>query len=207
VREGGDLEEQALAQRLDVQGARRETESVAQSLGLTKATRFIDLLEVGLLRNTETGLERQEGWEIELGIPLFDFGSARATRAERQYMQAVNRTIETAIGARSEVRETYSAYRTAFDIARHYRDEIVPLRKRIADENVLRYNGMLISVFELLADARQQIAAVNAYIEALRDFWLAEATLELALTAASPGAASAGSVTMMPAAPPAAGGH
>ncbi|HET9351960.1 MAG TPA: TolC family protein [Burkholderiales bacterium] len=188
VREGGDLEAQALAQRLDVQGARREAESVAQSLGLTKATRFIDLLEVGLLRNTETGHERQEGWEIELGIPLFDFGAARTTRAERLYMQAVNRTIETAIDARSEVRESYSAYRTAFDIARHYRDEIVPLRKRISGELLLRYNGMLISVFELLADSRDQVAAVNAYIEAVRDFWFADADLQMAITGRSPGA-------------------
>ena len=67
---------------------------------------------------------------------------------------------EVAIRARSEVRESYDAYRTSYDLARHYRDEIVPLRKRISDENVLRYNGMLISVFELLTDARQQIAAV-----------------------------------------------
>jgi hypothetical protein len=42
----------------------------------------------------------------------------------------------------------------------------VPLRKQIAEENLLRYNGMLIGVFELLADARAQIASVNAAIEA-----------------------------------------
>ena len=69
-------------------------------------------------------------------------------------MQAFKRAEQTAIDARSEVREAYGAYRTAYDLARHYRDEIVPLRKRISDENVLRYNGMLIGVFELLADAR-----------------------------------------------------
>lgn len=182
AREGGDLEAQALAQRLDVQGARREAESVASSLGLAKATRFINLLEVGVLSNTQTGLPRQRGWEVELGIPLFDFGGPRTARAERQYMQAVSRTVEIAVDARSEVRETYSAYRTAFDIARHYRDEIVPLRKRISEEVLLRYNGMLMSVFELLADSRDQVAAVNAYIEAQRDFWLADADLQMALT-------------------------
>ena len=46
----------------------------------------------------------------------------------------------------------------------------MPLRQRIAEENLLRYNGMLIGVFELLADARAQIASVNNYIESLRDF-------------------------------------
>ena len=62
-----------------------------------------------------------------------------------------------------------------------HRDEIVPARQRIADENLLRYNGMLIGVFDLLADARSQIASVNASIDALRDFWLAQADLEMAL--------------------------
>ena len=56
--------------------------------------------------------------------------------------------------------------------------EIVPLKKRISDEQLLRYNGMLIGVFELLADARSQIGSVNASIEAMRDFWLAKADLD-----------------------------
>ena len=181
-REGGDLEAQAIAQRLDVQGARREAESVARSLGLTKVTRFVNLLEVGVLSNSETGEPRQRGWEVELGLPIFDFGGARVARAERLYMQAASRTIEAAITARSEVREAYGAYRTSFDVAKHYRDEIVPLRKRISEEMLLRYNGMLASVFELLADSREQVAAVNGYIESLRDFWIAESDLQMALT-------------------------
>jgi hypothetical protein len=60
-------------------------------------------------------------------------------------------------------------------------DEIVPLRLQIAEENVLRYNGVLIGVVELLADARLQIASVNGPIAALRDFWLAQADLDMAL--------------------------
>ena len=96
-------------------------------------------------------------------------------------MQTLHRAAETAINARSEVREAYTSYRSAFDIARHHRDEVVPLNQRIAEENVLRYNGMLIGVFELLADARTQIATVNASIEALRDFWIAQADLDMSL--------------------------
>ncbi|MCK6435251.1 MAG: RND transporter, partial [Aquabacterium sp.] len=88
---------------------------------------------------------------------------------------------QTAINARSEVREAYGNYRSAYDIARHQRDEIVPLKKRISEEQGLRYNGMIIGVFELLADARSQITSVNAYIESLRDFWLAQSDLDMAL--------------------------
>jgi outer membrane protein TolC len=203
---GEDLEAQALMQRLDVQGARRETEALAESLGLAKVNRFVSLLEVGLLSNSETGQPRQRGWEIELGIPIFDFGQARTAKAERLYMQSVNRTLEAAVQARSEVRETYGTYRTAFDVARHYRDEVVPLRKRISEEMLLRYNGMLASVFELLADSREQVAAVNAYIDSLRDFWLAESDFQMALTGRSPGSASL-MRTAAPAAAAPAGGH
>jgi outer membrane protein TolC len=187
-REIADIESQALRQRLDVQGAMKEADSIASSMGVTRATGFISVLELGYQRNSASGLHRQTGYEIEIRLPIFDWGGARVARAEYTYMQAVNRAADTAVRARSEVREAYGAYRTAYDLAKHYREEIVPLRKRISDENVLRYNGMLISVFELLADARSQIGAVNAYIEALRDFWVAEANLDLALTGKSPGA-------------------
>ena len=115
-------------------------------------------------------------------------GRRAASRARNDtYMQAVNRAAETAVDGAVRGTRGLRAYRTAYDLAKHYRDEIVPLRKRISEENVLRYNGMLIGVFELLADAREQIASVNAYIEALRDFWMAETDLQLALTGRSPG--------------------
>ena len=206
-REIAGIEARALKQRLDVQGAMQEAEAVAAALGLTRVTGFVSVLEVGYRHNSATGEERQTGYEIELRLPVFDWGGARVARAEHTYMQAVNRAADIAVRARSEVRETYADYRTAFDLAKHYRDEIVPLRKRISEENLVRYNGMLISVFDLLTDARQQIASVNAYIEALRDFWIADANLELALTGRSPGLRPMQAGGMQPAAGGAEAGH
>ena len=176
-----DIERVAMGQRLDVQGAKLAAEQTARNLGLTRTTRFINVLELGLIRNTSNEAPTQRGWEIGIELPLFDWGGARVARAEAVYMQTVHRAAQTAVNARSEVREAYGAYRSAYDIARHHRDEVVPLNQRIAEENVLRYNGMLIGVFELLADARTQIASVNGSIQALRDFWIAQADLDMAL--------------------------
>jgi outer membrane protein TolC len=183
-----DAEQMAIDKRLDVLMAKRATEAMAKALGLTKATRLVNVLGAGYQNKSETGSSGSNGYEIELELPLFDFGSTRAARAEATYMQAVNRTAAVAVNARSEVRESYSAYRTAYELARHYRDEVVPLRKRISDENLLRYNGMLASVFELLADSREQVRSVTAYVEALRDFWTADTDLQTAITGRSPGA-------------------
>jgi outer membrane protein TolC len=180
-RELPEIERTALAQRLDVAAARLGAEATARSLGLSRTTRFVNVLELGLVRNSSNEAPTQRGWEISVELPLFDWGEARVARAESVYMQALHRAAETAVNARSEVREAYGAYRSAWDIAKHHRDEIVPLRARIAEENLLRYNGMLIGVFELLADARAQIASVNGAIDALRDFWVAQADLDMAL--------------------------
>ena len=85
----------------------------------------------------------------------------------------------------------------------------MPLKARIAEENLLRYNGMLIGVFELLADAREQVGSVNAAIEATRDYWVADTALQLALAGKSPGAGASARAAMpaRAAAAAPAGGH
>ena len=91
--------------------------------------------------------------------------------------------------APSELRSSYTAYRNAYDLAKHYRDEVLPLQKIIAEEATLRYNGMFIGVFELLAENREQTKMVIAAIAATQAFWQADAgfqdTLQTQLNTAS----------------------
>jgi outer membrane protein TolC len=190
--EPADVERIALEQRLDVRAARADAASTASNLGLTRTTRFINALEVGAAGKRETGEPSERGYELSIELPLFDWGSARTAKAEAIYMQAVNRVAQAAVTARSEARESYLDYRTAYDVAAHYRDTIIPLRKRISREVLLRYNGMLASSLDLLADSREQAGAVSAYIDALKEFWSAHARLEAALGARAPAAHPSG---------------
>jgi outer membrane protein TolC len=176
-----DIERIAIEQRLDVQAAKLDAQATAANLGLTKTTRFVNVLDLGYVNETTTNAPTARGYELTLELPLFDWGGARVARAEGVYMQAVQRVSQTAVTARSEARESYLDYRTAYDLAAHYRDRIIPLRKRISKEVLLRYNGMLMSTQELLADSREQAGAVSGYIEALKEFWTAHAQLEAAL--------------------------
>ncbi|MEA3393379.1 MAG: TolC family protein [Pseudomonadota bacterium] len=187
-----DMEARALRERLDVRSAVAETGYVANSLGMTKAVGYLNGLTLGyknasISDNVAGSNDIKHGWELELPLPIFDWGTARNARAQALYMQSATRVRDVAVKARSEAREAYHGWRTAYDLARHYRDEVVPLRKAISDEMLLRYNGMLASVWELLGDMRQQTMSVNNAIEAQRDFWLAEADLQLTLTGTSPG--------------------
>ena len=91
---------------------------------------------------------------------------------------------ETAIQVRSHARETYQRYRSHYDLAKRQQDEMLPLRQFISDEMLLRYNGMLSSVFDALADTRAQALATHSAIQATRDFWLADADLHSLLAGA-----------------------
>ncbi|MBI3702528.1 MAG: TolC family protein [Rhizobiales bacterium] len=187
------VEQETVKRRVDLQIARIELDTLAKSYGLTQATRFINVLDAGyvdkITKNKETGERiKDRGFSVAIEVPVFDFGEARVREAEQTYMQAVNRLAEKAINVRSEARDAYRNYRSTYDIAAHYQREILPLRKIISDEMMLRYGAMQVDVFPLLAEARQRIAANSAAVETLRNFWIASTDLSAAII----GGASAG---------------
>ncbi|CAM8667389.1 hypothetical protein MCEMIEM13_02359 [Comamonadaceae bacterium] len=91
-----------------------------------------------------------------------------------------------AVLVRSEAREAAFNLRTHWDIAHHLQTEVLPLRQFIHDELTLRYNGMLTSVFEVMADSRTRTLSSLAAAEALRDYWLAFADVQSVLAGVSP---------------------
>jgi cobalt-zinc-cadmium efflux system outer membrane protein len=54
------------------------------------------------------------------------------------------------------------------------------LRERLVREAQLRYNAMLLGVFQLLTARREQIDAYRDYLSAVRDYWTTRADLERA---------------------------
>lgn len=176
-----NIEAYGLNQRLDVRMAQKEAEAMAAGLGLTRNTRFINVFNLGVETEKTTGERRITGPTLKLELPIFDQGQARVSRQEAMYRQSEARLYALAVDARSEMREAYQHTATAFATARHARDRLVPLRRQIVEESTLHYNGMLIGVYELLADAREQVAAVQNDIAATREFWTALADLQLAV--------------------------
>jgi len=73
------------------------------------------------------------------------------------------------------------AYRASHALALAHRDETMKLREFVTDESVLRYNGMLKSVWDLLEETATRSRASIEAIDAQRDFWIAESDLQLML--------------------------
>jgi outer membrane protein TolC len=178
-----DVESALLQNRLDLQLMRVRIDELQRRLKLTRSTRFVNVLDVGATRVQQGSRDApyEWGYTITLEVPIFDSGSARVKKSESIYAQAVDRFTQAAIEARSQIRLAYADYRAAFELAKQQRDDVLPLRNAISQENLLRYNASQIGIFELLSGAREQTAAFDGYIQRVRDFWSAKSQLDAAL--------------------------
>lgn len=213
------IEAEALRKRVDIQIARAELDALAKSLGLANATRFvndIDLLgrrtydrgrSIGADGHVEREASRSRTLELEIDIPIYDFGQSKVALAEQTYMQAANRLAEKAVNARSEAREAYTAYRANYDITRQYQNNVLPLRKIIQEQSLLHYSGMLNDVTDLITDARNRILSNVAAINARRDFWLAHTDFKHALIGGGSGGGGAATVAAAGGGDAGGGGH
>ena len=121
-------------------------------------------------------------------------------------MRAINRLAGQAVDARSEARSAYQNHLAAHEIAAQYQNRVLPLRRVVAQETLLLYNGMLIDVFDLLTEARERVFVNIAAIAARSNFFLAE--IELRAAVIGGGSASPGeSAEVTPVGPAGAPGH
>jgi outer membrane protein TolC len=178
-----DVESALLQNRLDLQLMHVRIDELQRRLKLTRSTRLVNVLDVGATRVQQGSRDApyEWGYTITLEVPIFDGGSARVKKSEAIYAQAVDRFTQAAIEARMQIRLAYAGYRAAFELAMQQRDEVLPLRNAVSQENLLRYNASQIGIFELLSGAREQAAGFDGYIQRVRDFWIAKSQLDAAL--------------------------
>ncbi|MGH2359316.1 MAG: TolC family protein [bacterium] len=171
------IERVALTRSIDLSHARQRIIVAGQLLGYDRAIALIPSMDVGV------GAEREpeEGWRvgpsIAIPIPLFDQGQARIGRAAAELRRAQQEYYALAVRIRATVRAAQDRTLGTQDRALYYRDILLPLRERIVNETQLQYNAMQVGIFQLLREREQQIETGVAYVEALREYWLARADL------------------------------
>src|SRR6185437_14282587 len=210
------VEVEAINRRIDLIMGRHDVVALAKSLSLTQATRYVSMLQLAgifntesanMLTNSNTTINRG-GAGIDLQIPIFDTGEARERRAREAYMAALNHLAARAVDARSEARIAYETYRGTYDIAKFYRDRVLPLRAIVSREIQLRYSngvlageGLRVDLFKYLVDARTRIGAEAAALDARRDFQLAAVDLQAALSIGPAPSGEQGGPPAIPGAP------
>ncbi|AOW12600.1 hypothetical protein LPB72_16305 [Hydrogenophaga crassostreae] len=162
---------------------------------LATATARMDLIRARLAAAEADGALRQllklGGNSVVLGLPG-DFPElpAKAMGQDQwtQHLDAVQAQLPGVTATRNRVaaQRAFGFYSASHGLALIHRDEVLKLRRFVAEETVLHYNGMLKSVWDLLGEVRNQAVAEIDAIDAQRDFWLAEADFQWTLQGGAP---------------------
>jgi outer membrane protein, heavy metal efflux system len=191
-----DLENLAIAERLDLQAAKRQTLVVAEALGLQRDWGWLRSEEIGASLERETDGEVLVGPHAVIELPIFNQGQARVARLEAELRQSYHRVTALAVDIRSDVRRLREELVMHRRRADHYRDVVIPLRERIVALTLEEHDFMLVGIFEVLEKKVREAEAYRDYVQAVRAYWVTRAELEravggkLPLVKPGPGAAA-----------------
>lgn len=174
------VESLAIGRRLDLIAVRAEGQALEEAASLTGITRALPVLQAGVSTGRDAEGTRVTGPELSLELPLFDQGQARAARILAEVRQARAREAELAVDIRAQVRALRSRLAARRRSAEHYRTVLLPLREKAVKESQLRYDAMLLGVFQLLQARREQFEGYRDYLETVRDYWITRGELERA---------------------------
>jgi cobalt-zinc-cadmium efflux system outer membrane protein len=164
----------ALSRSLDLALARQRFSAAAKRANLARVEGLLPEVRAGVAAEKEINESRWGvGPAVGLQLPLFyqGQGEVAAARAEMRRQERLHDV--TAIQLRSAARTTAATLTVARERVRFYETVLLPLRERVVAETQLQYNAMNAGVFQLIAAKRDQVEAGRAYVEALRDYWLA----------------------------------
>ncbi len=185
------LEVTALKQRLDVGAAQKQLELMDTALSLAKTSRYTGVINVGAHMHQDVTGPRLIGPSLSLELPIFDQRQALIGRLEAQRRQAQRQLDALGLDVRYEVRLAKAKLELNRHAADQYLKELLPLRRTALAQSELEYNAMQIGLYELLATKKAEIETFRAYIESVRDYWVARAELERALGGHLPEAVTA----------------
>ena len=180
---------------LELLAARQEAQVLADALGLTRTLRWLGSSEIGYEREEEADGKRLRGPHLSLELPVFNQGQAKMARAQAQLAGALARVQRAELSSENAVRLGAEAVSALREVVALHRDALVPQREDIVARQQERQNFMLIGVFELVQAKVAEYDAYQAYLEAVRDYWLARVELSRAVGQRLPSDADVGALT------------
>jgi cobalt-zinc-cadmium efflux system outer membrane protein len=170
------LEAEAVRRSLDLEIAKQRFTAAAKRSNVATAAGWLPELRAGV------SAERDEAWAVgpavELELPLFYQGQGEVALARAAMRQQQNVYTDTAVRLRARAREAATRLRAAREAVGYFREVLLPLKQKVLDETQLQYNAMAAGAFQLLAAKRDQIESASAYIDQLREYWLARTEAE-----------------------------
>ena len=202
------IEQQAVANSLDLEAGRLRLVTLAHQYGVDTATSIIPDLEIGFEVEREgEDKEWSRGPVVEVILPIFDQGQAKRKTAQLQIRKAQDLYWDIAVRVRSSARLARARLKMTHQQTHYYREAVLPQTAKIVAATQVNYNAMQLGVFRLLTAKKNQIQAGQRYIQALQAYWQARIQYEQLINGRMPsGGGGVGSVQSA-STPAESGGH
>ncbi|MCB1690150.1 MAG: TolC family protein [Halioglobus sp.] len=184
--------------RLDLLAKRAQVALLADKLGFDRQFRYVGDITVGIDTERETDRSRITGPNLSLELPIFNTGAGRIAQAEALVDQAEAQLQTLALAIGNDVQLAHSQVLVARELLEQYRDSLLPQREAIVRLTQQEVNYMLEGQFQLLLVKQQEFDAFQAYLEALRDYWVARTELGRAVGTKLPSGKNIESETVGP---------
>jgi outer membrane protein, heavy metal efflux system len=181
------LEAQVITRSLERRAKHHHLEALAKAAGATKMAGLIPdvAIDVHGLQGDPTSAQ-ENNWRLGAGIsvraPFFDRKQGTSLALQAQFDAELERYYGLAVDLRSSAREVRGQLQSAEARVRTYRETIVPAQKRVTEHTLLQYNAMQVSLFQLLAAKRDELAVELSYVDELREYWVTRAVFDALLT-------------------------
>lgn len=196
------LEERVTSASTDIAQATGMVNAARAARGASGFTSLFSGLELSAEQERDGATKRGGG--IGVILPIFGLGHPARLRATSTLDMEQARLSAVNIDLRSEARTAVATAEAMRLIAIDRREVILPLSASVFSGTQLNFNAMQIGIFQLLQAKRLRLDAGQAAIKATRDYWVAQANLDLLLSGgrAANGGAMDGSANPAPSEPP-----
>ena len=177
----------AKASRLDLAVGEAKVDLLAQQRGFESWRRWLADSTLGVERERETDGAYLSGPTIEFQLPVFSQNRDVVLRMDSEFQQALAELDALQLAVVDDVHLAFVAMGHAGDRVALYRQRLLPALQTATARAQEEQNYMLIGVFELLASKQEEYNHYQAYIEALKEYWLARTALGRAVGNTLPG--------------------
>ena len=187
----GDLQQQALKERSDLQAAQLESEQAQAQVSLARSERWEDWsvgVSTGQSRLDVTGAppqatEHEIGVTLSIPLPLWNRNKGNVAAALSGGRQADANGAALKLQIQNEVATAYSQLQRLSDVTARYRDRLLPLSEKSVALAQQGYDQGQVSIVEVVTAERQHSEVEIAYLDALDQYLQAYASLNQAIGA------------------------
>ena len=182
----GDLQQQALKDRPDLQAAQFESEQAQAQVSLARSERWEDWsvgVSSGQSRLDVAGAppqasEHEIGVTLSIPLPLWNRNKGNVAAALSGGRQADANVAALKLQIQNEVVTAFSQLQRLSDVTARYRDRLLPLSEKSIALAQQGYNQGQVSIVEVVTAERQHSEVEIAYLDALDQYLQAYAALD-----------------------------